>query len=68
MRMSHNHQTTWVVWILSPDNSQLTAQDCERHVMRLSHRAIEVLDHPDLYLTRFVDQRIFPKCDHVLVS
>jgi hypothetical protein len=36
--------------------------------MRLAHRAFEVFDHPDLNLTRFVEQLIFPKCDQVLVS
>jgi hypothetical protein len=37
-------------------------------VMRLAHRAFEVFDYPDVDLTRFVEQRIFPKCDYVLVS
>jgi hypothetical protein len=37
-------------------------------VMRLAHRAFEVFDHPDLDLTQFVEQRIFPKCDQILVS
>jgi hypothetical protein len=36
--------------------------------MRLAHRAFEVFDHPDLDLTRFVEQRNFLKCDQVLVS
>jgi hypothetical protein len=27
-------------------------------VMRLAHRAFEVFDHPDLDLTRFVEQSI----------
>jgi hypothetical protein len=37
-------------------------------VVRLAHRAFEVFDHPDLDLTQFVEQRIFPQCDQVLVS
>jgi hypothetical protein len=36
--------------------------------MRLAHRAFKVFDHPDLDFTRFVEQRMFPKCDQVLVS
>jgi hypothetical protein len=37
-------------------------------VMHLVHRAFEVFNHPDLDLTQFVEQRIFQKCDQVLVS
>jgi hypothetical protein len=37
-------------------------------VMRLAHRTFEVFDHPDLDLTQFVEQRIFSKCDQILVS
>jgi hypothetical protein len=37
-------------------------------IMCLAHRAFKVFDHPDLDLTRFVELRIFPKCDQVLVS
>jgi hypothetical protein len=29
-------------------------------IMRLAHRAFEVFDHSDLYLTQIVEQRIFP--------
>jgi hypothetical protein len=36
-------------------------------VMRLAHRAFKVFDHPNLELTRFVEQRI-PMCHRVLVS
>ncbi len=36
-------------------------------VMCLTHRAFKVFDHPDLDFTRFVEQRMFPKCDQVLV-
>jgi hypothetical protein len=32
-------------------------------VMHLAHRAFKVFGHPDLDLSRFVEQRIFPKCD-----
>jgi hypothetical protein len=32
-------------------------------VIRLGQRAFKVFDHPDLDLTRFVEQRIFLKCD-----
>jgi hypothetical protein len=37
-------------------------------VMQLAHRAFKLIDHSDLDLTRFVEQRIFPRCDQVLVS
>jgi hypothetical protein len=37
-------------------------------VMRLAHRAFEIFHHPDLNFTRFVEQRIVPECDQVLVS
>jgi hypothetical protein len=37
-------------------------------VMRLDHKAFEVFDHSDLDLNQFVEKRIFPKCDQILVS
>jgi hypothetical protein len=37
-------------------------------IMCLAQREFKIFDHPDLDLTRFVEQRIFLKCDHILVS
>jgi hypothetical protein len=37
-------------------------------VKHLAHRRFDTFDHPDLDLTQFVEQRIFSKCDKVLVS
>jgi hypothetical protein len=64
--MSRYHQTTRVVWIFHWVIPNLVVRIVG--VMHLAHRAFDVFDHPDLDLTRFVEQRIFPKCDQVLVS
>jgi hypothetical protein len=37
-------------------------------VMHLAHRVFKVFDLPDLDLTQFVEQRIFPECVQILVS
>jgi hypothetical protein len=37
-------------------------------VMHLAHTGFEVFDYLDLDLTQFVEQRIFFKCDQVLMS
>jgi hypothetical protein len=37
-------------------------------VMHLAHRIFEVFEHLNLDLTWLVEERIFPKCDQVLVS
>jgi hypothetical protein len=66
MHMSRNHQTTRVVLIFHSVIPNLVLRIVG--VMRLAHRAFEVFDHSDLDLTRFVEQRIFSKCDQVLVS
>jgi hypothetical protein len=36
--------------------------------MHLAHKALTVFDDPDLDLTQFIEQRIFSRCDQVLVS
>jgi hypothetical protein len=66
MCMSHNHQTTRVVWIFHRAIPNLVVRTVG--VMRLAHRGFEVFHHPDLDLTRFIEHRIFSKCDQVLVS
>jgi hypothetical protein len=66
VHLSRNHQTTQVVWIFHQMIPNLVVRTVG--IMCLAHRAFEVFDHPDLDLTRFVEQRIFPKCDQVLVS
>jgi hypothetical protein len=53
MRMSHNHQTTWVVWIFHQVILNLALRVVG--VMHLAHRAFKVLDRPDLDLTRFIE-------------
>jgi hypothetical protein len=37
-------------------------------VMHRVHRVFEAFDNPDWDLTRFVEQRIFPRCDQFLVA
>jgi hypothetical protein len=64
--MSHNHQTTQEVWIFHWMIPNLVLRTVG--VMCLTHRAFKVFDHPNVDLTQFVEQRIFPKCDQVLVS
>jgi hypothetical protein len=64
--MSHNHQTTRVVWIFHQTISNLVLMNVD--VMHLAHTGFEVFDHLDLDLTQFVEQRIFFKCDQVLMS
>jgi hypothetical protein len=64
--MSRNHQTNRVVWIFHQVIPKLVLMTVG--VIRLAHRGFEVSDHPDLDITQFVEQRIFPKCDQVLVS
>jgi hypothetical protein len=49
----------------SLDISQLSAQECRCHAP--SHVAFEALDNPNQDLARFVELRIFPECDQVLV-
>jgi hypothetical protein len=66
MRMSHNYQTTRVVWIFHRAIFIIVLRTVD--VMHLAHRAFEVFDHPDLDLTRFVEQRIFLEWDQFLVS
>jgi hypothetical protein len=64
--MSHNHQTTRVVWILDRVIANLVLTTLG--IMRVAHIAFKVFDHLDLNLTRFVEWRIFLKCDQGLVS
>jgi hypothetical protein len=64
--MSRNHQTTLVVWIFHWVISNIVLRTIV--IMRLAHRVFEAFDHPDLDLTRFVEWKILPKCDQVLVS
>jgi hypothetical protein len=66
MTMSRNHQTTRVVWIFHRTIPNLLLRTVG--IMRLAHRAFEVFDHPNLDLTRFVEQSIFLNYDRVLVS
>jgi hypothetical protein len=47
--MSHNHQTTQVVWIFHRTIPNLVLRTVG--VMHLAHRALKVFDHPDLDLT-----------------
>jgi hypothetical protein len=37
-------------------------------VKRQVYRAFEAFDNPNQDLTRFVELRIFPECDQILVS
>jgi hypothetical protein len=58
MCMSHNHQTTQVVWIFYWVILNLVLRTVG--VIRLVHRAFKIFDHPDLDHTQFVEQSIFP--------
>jgi hypothetical protein len=51
--MSHNHQTTRVVWIFHRVIPNLVLRNVG--IMRLAHRAFKVFDHPDLDLTQFIE-------------
>jgi hypothetical protein len=66
VHMSHNHKTTWVVWIFHWTIHILVLRIVG--VMHLAQRAFKVFDYLDQNLTRFVEQRIFSKCDQVIVS
>jgi hypothetical protein len=59
--MSHNYQSTQAVWIFHQIVPGLVLSTVG--VMRQVHRAFEAFDNPDLDLTRFVEQRIFSRCD-----
>jgi hypothetical protein len=52
MHMSHNDQTTQVVWIFYRVIPNLVLRTVG--VMHLAHRSFEIFDHLDLDLTQFV--------------
>jgi hypothetical protein len=64
--MSHNNQSARAVWIFHQVVLSLVLKTVS--IMHQVHRAFEAFDDPDQNLTRFVEQRIFPRCDHGRVA
>jgi hypothetical protein len=64
--MSHNNQSARAVWIFHQVVLSLVLKTVS--IVHQAHRAFEAFDDPDRNLTRFVEQRIFPRCDQFLVS
>jgi hypothetical protein len=64
--MSRNHQSARTVWIFHRVVPSIVLRTVG--IMRRVHRAFEAFDDPDRDLARFVELRIFPRCDQFLVS
>jgi hypothetical protein len=62
--MSRNYQSTQAVWIFHRVVPSLVLRTVG--VMRRVHRAFEAFNNLDQDLTRFVEQRILPRCDQFL--
>jgi hypothetical protein len=62
---SHRHQTTQAVRIFHRIIPSLVLRTMG--VMHRVRRAFEAFDNPDQYLAQFVELRICPECDQVLV-
>jgi hypothetical protein len=65
MHASHMHQSARAVWISHWIFPSLVLRSVD--VMRRVHVAFEAFDNPNQDLARFVELRIFPECDQVLV-